>query len=451
MEKSFGLMFFLRKPKVHRLGDPVPIYLKITVNEEPKELSCKRSCNRGLWNSSAGRLNGRTDEAKSINRYLDAIQAKVYASKTKLMEMGLEITAERLKCLVQDQPIPDQQHTLLEAFALHNQKMEALVGIDYAEATYVRFETTYAHTVRFLQFKYGLDDINVTKLNYEFIEEFEFWFKTIRKCNHNSTIKYLTNLRKVIKTCLMKKWLVTDPFFGFTRKKKKVDRTPLLDNEIKALSNKQFTTERLTVVRDIFLFSCYTGLSYADVKKLKQQDIFIGNDGYKWIRCTREKSETTSNIPLLPVAEKILAKYATDPTLIESGRCLPVRSNQKSNEYLKEIQTLCGINKKLTTHIARHTFATTVTLSKKVPIETVSKMLAHRSITTTQIYSKVLDEKVSADMMALRNAFPFVGEEFGYNPEIGKTVLGPKMEDVFNMLQELLATCIRLQYSAVPV
>jgi site-specific recombinase XerD len=169
-----------------------------------------------------------------------------------------------------------------------------------------------------------------------------------------------------------------------------------------AIASKQFTTDRLGAVRDIFLFSCFTGLAYADTQKLKKEDVFIGVDGNKWINCKRQKSKSSSRIPLLPVAERILAKYAEDPFCLETGKLLPVKNNQKMNAYLKEIADVCGITKTLTTHIARHTFATTVTLSNKIPIETVSKMLAHQKISTTQEYAKILDDKVSRDMSGLR-------------------------------------------------
>lgn len=165
---------------------------------------------------------------------------------------------------------------------------------------------------------------------------------------------------------------------------------------------KTFSSERLAAVRDIFLFSCLTGLAYSDTKKLKSRDIFIGIDGQQWIECKRKKSKSTSRIPLLPMAEEIVSRYRNDPRCVVEGIVLPVRSNQKMNEYLKEIADLCGISKKLTYHIARHTFATTVTLANRVPIETVSKMLAHQKISTTQDYAKILDNKVSDDMSALR-------------------------------------------------
>lgn len=172
--------------------------------------------------------------------------------------------------------------------------------------------------------------------------------------------------------------------------------------ELEAIENKEFKIARLAEIRDIFVFSCYTGLAYADVWKLTPEQITIGIDGEKWIHTYRTKTKVRSNVPLLPNAIEILEKYKKHPECVYSGRLLPVRSNQKMNAYLKEVADLCGINKELTFHIARHTFATTVTLTNNVPIESVSSMLGHKSIKTTQIYAKVVEKKVGADMQTLK-------------------------------------------------
>jgi site-specific recombinase XerD len=183
---------------------------------------------------------------------------------------------------------------------------------------------------------------------------------------------------------------------------KEVERTFLVEEEIQTIASKEFATERLNQVRDIFLFSCFTGLAYIDVKKLTKNNITIGIDGEKWIYTNRQKTDTRSNIPLLPMAEEIIAKYKEHPQCLNEGKLLPVLSNQKMNAYLKEMADVCGITKELTFHIARHTFATTVTLTNGVPIESVSKMLGHKNLRTTQHYAKILDKKVSDDMKMLK-------------------------------------------------
>jgi len=214
-------------------------------------------------------------------------------------------------------------------------------------------------------------------------------------------MKYLANFRKIVKKCLQIGWLARDPFMGFSMAKKEVERHALSMEELLSIGNKNLEVERISQVRDIFLFSCYTGLAYADVKKLKRSEITSGIDGGKWIFSRRQKTNTLYRIPLLPKAQELLGRYTNHPQCLLSDRVLPVLSNQKMNAYLKEIADLCGIQKRLTFHIARHTFATTITLSNGVPIETVSNMLGHKNIRTTQHYAKIVDNKISTDMKRL--------------------------------------------------
>tara|TARA_R110002051_G_scaffold83979_3_gene148841 strand:- start:186 stop:932 length:747 start_codon:yes stop_codon:yes gene_type:complete len=234
---------------------------------------------------------------------------------------------------------------------------------------------------------------------------FEYYLKTTKNCSHNSAIKYVTNLKKIIRIAFDHDWITKNPFANWKARIKIIDRAFLSEEEIQAIIEKEFTIKRLDQVKDIFIFCCYTGLAYADVKKLCKDDVVIGIDGEKWIKTVRTKTSTRSNIPILPIAQKILDKYKEDPTVISNNVLLPVLSNQKTNAYLKEIADVCGISKNLTFHLARHTFATTVTLTNGVPIETVSKMLGHKSLKTTQHYAKILDRKVSEDMKILRNKF----------------------------------------------
>ncbi len=297
---------------------------------------------------------------------------------------------------------------LLEIFQQHNQQVKALIGSQYSSATWRRYVTSHDHTLHFLQFKYSLSDIPVDKIKYEFITDYEFWLKSIRKCNHNSTIKYLTNFKKIINICLKNSWIDKNPFVGFKMTKKEVERPFLSQEELIILATKQFTMPRIDQIRDVFLFCCYTGLAYVDICKLKRSEIAIGVDGEKWIFTHRQKTETSSRIPLLPPALKLIEKYQDSPECIIKDRLFPVMSNQKMNLYLKEIADACGINKNFTTHTARHTFATTVTLTNGVPIETVSKMLGHRNLKTTQHYAKILDIKVSDDMKTLKEKMKYL-------------------------------------------
>jgi site-specific recombinase XerD len=317
-----------------------------------------------------------------------------------LLEAGKAITAEAVKNAYFG--ITEKSKTVLEVFQYHNDQMKALINKDYSFGTYERYCTALCHTKEFIEYKYRVSDFPIKQINHEFITEFEFYLKSVRKCSHNTAIKYLTNFKKIVRICLGNGWIDKDPFISYRFQLREVEREILHEHELQAIADKQFASSRLEQVRDIFLFCCFTGLAYSDVKKLSKENLIIGIDGGKWVKVNRTKTDTRSSIPVLPMAQAILDKYANHPKCMADGTLLPVSSNQKMNDYLKEIAAVCGIDKNITFHIARHSFATTVTLQNDVPIESVSKMLGHKSIKTTQHYAKVLDKKVSSDMALLK-------------------------------------------------
>ncbi|HEV9037989.1 MAG TPA: site-specific integrase [Puia sp.] len=413
ISKSFGLLFYLKKQhgdtKVHR-----PIYLRITVDGVMKEMSIHRSWDPTKWNAKAGwAIVPKTPprrsaappecEAQSLNAYLDTLQAKVHEARHQLLMSGKPVTAEALRNFVQGREAGSERpHLLLEIFQYHNDQVKALIGKEFSKGTLTKFNTVLKHTRSFLQWKYKLDDIDIRKLDYEFITELEFWYKSVQRVEHNTTMKYIACVKKMAIRALRNGWLQRDPFMGFNMALREIEREALTVEELERMTTKSFITERLSQVRDIFLFSCFTGLAYADLQKLKRSEISTGIDGGKWIFTRRQKTDTASRIPLLPMAQQILDKYFDHPLCLKKDKVLPILSNQKMNQYLKEIADVCQIDKYLTFHIARHTFATTITLSNGVPIETVSKMLGHRNLKTTQHYAKIVDRKVSNDMQALK-------------------------------------------------
>jgi integrase len=403
MEKTFGCFFFLKK-RTKEDEREIYIFLRITVDSVGTEMSTKRKCFTKFWNAKAGRAEGKTDYARSINTYLDTLQQKVFEAKRQLIELDQEVTPVRIKDVMLGKKINNlQRYMLMEQFKHHNEQMKALVGKDYSASTLERYETSRKHTLHFLESKYKISDIEITKLDYDFISNYEFWLKTVRNCDHNTTIKYLSNFKKIVNHCVRSGKLTRDPFLGFSMSKKEVERDVLTEDQLKRIAQESFKSERLALVRDIFLFCCYTGLAYADIHKLKQTEIIKGNDGDLWIIAKRQKTNVTSRIPLLLPALEIIERYKDHVQCRVKGKVLPVLSNQKLNSYLKEIADSCGIHFNLTFHIARHTFATTVTLSNGIPIETVSKMLGHRNLKTTQHYAKILDKKISEDMKKLKD------------------------------------------------
>jgi len=393
------MFFFLKKPK-NQKGNARYIYLRLTVDGVSKDVATKRQWDALRWNPTAGRAIGLKEDAKALNSYLDVMCGKVYQAKKMLMDADKAVTVENLKNILTGQS--EEKRMILSAFKHHNEQMKVLVGQEFAASTLMRYKTAHDHTAAFIKWKYQLDDLQVRDLDYEFVSQFAFWLKSVRKCGHNATMKYLGNFKKIVLECMKKGWLLKDPFSGFKTNRKEVIRVALTKEELKSIENKEFETERLNHVRDIFLFSCYTGLAYVDVYQLMRSNIVTGVDGDKWIVAARQKTESAIRIPLLPAALKIMAKYEDDPKCVSKGRLLPVLTNQKMNSYLKEIADGCRINKNLTFHIARHTFATTVTLNNGVPIETVSKMLGHKSLKQTQHYAKIVDLKISADMELLK-------------------------------------------------
>ena len=400
MQNTFSVLFYPKRNDVNKEGK-VPVYMRITLNGKRSELSIQHKVEIEHWNTGAGKAKGNTQEAKNLNRLMDTIKNKVYTHYRELVEKNKVISAKSLKNAYLG--IEERNITLIEIFRNHNEQVRELVGQEYAFNTLKRYQTAFRHIKKFLKYQYNLDDISLKLINHEFITGFEFYLKSKRGCNHNSTTKYIKNFKKIIRIALANNWINTDPFLNYKVRLKEVEREFLSEEEVHRMLNKRLHILRLEQVRDIFIFCCYTGLSYADVKKMTKNDLVKGIDGEVWIKMNRTKTGTQTSIPLLPTALMILLKYKDSEELIIKDVLLPVLSNQKMNAYLKEIAVLCEISKNLTFHLARHTFATTITLTNGVPIESVSKMLGHKSLKTTQHYAKILDRKVSDDMSILRS------------------------------------------------
>lgn len=400
MSRRFNLLFYLKKPKKYEEGGLMDVYMRVGVAGKRTEFSTQREWDPTKWNAGAGRASGTKEAARELNAYLDTLKIKVYEAQRQILDDGEVISTDMIREIVTGKNRNSKK--LLEVFDYHNKQMRELINIDFAPGTMERYETARSHTKDFIKWKFGYEDIDVNKLNYEFVADMEFYFKTVRKCCHNTSIKYISNVKKIVNICVKNGWLDRDPFFGYKMCKKEVIREYLSEEEIFAVLAKNFPAERLNIVRDIFIFSCYTGLAYADIEKLKRSEIIIGIDGDKWISTTRQKTDSASRIPLLPIALQILEKYKNHPKCVNEDLLLPIFSNQNMNGYLKEIAAIVGIEKKFTFHCARHTFATTVTLTNGVPIESVSKMLGHKNLKTTQHYAKIIDRKVSDDMKALK-------------------------------------------------
>ena len=399
MNAKISVLFYAKKSKT-KSNLRVPIYLRITVNGKRAEFSTGKDVEISKWSSAQNRLKGNSEEARAINKYLDILKSNVLVLENKLALSRESFDAIDIKNLLTGANTTERY--LIPIFEEHNSKIEKLLGKEYAPATLKNFKTCLAHLKEFLWKFHKKSDIDIQKLEPSFLNDFDFFLRAKSNINNNSAVKHTKNLSKILKLCYQNNWIEKDLVIFYKGKFQEVNVNFLTEEEIRTIKNKDFIGKGLNLVRDIFIFSCYTGLAYIDIFNLTKEQITIDVDRNFWIMTNRQKTGTNSNIPLLPIAEEIIRKYENHPLVSNSGKLLPVYSNQKVNEYLKTIADNCNINKKLTFHCARHTFATTVTLSNNVSMESVSKMLGHKSIKTTQHYAKILDKKVSEDMSNLK-------------------------------------------------
>ena len=399
MKDSFSILIYPRNSKISQTGK-VPLYLRITVDGSRSEFSLKRKIDSEKWFSAGGRVQGSDPATRQLNQYLDKLRTRIYEIHGKLVLKGKPFTAESVKNKLLH---ADKKYkTLLDIYDDHNRQLEQVLGTYYSYGSYRRHVRTRNHLQAYIKEEYDAEDLPVRQVKIKFITGFEFYLKGRKLGNHNTVTKYIVNLKKIIRIAFANNWINKDPFIYWKASWKPIERECLTERELQRMINKTFPIKRLEQVKDTFLFCCFTGLAYVDVQKLSKQHIVEGSDGEHWIKTKRAKTSTLSSIPLLPMAEKILEKYKDHASETENELLLPIISNQKMNAYLKEIADVCGIKKKLTFHLARHTFATTITLSNGVPIESVSKMLGHRSLKTTQIYAKVIDQKLREDMEVVR-------------------------------------------------
>ena len=395
MKSTFSILFYLKRNGQKSNGN-MPIMGRITVNGMAVQFSAKVEIKPEFWNVKAGKAIGKTSEAQHINTMLESIKASMTKIYRDLQEREQSVIPEKIKNIFFG--IEIQHQMLLELFRRHNDDVEKLVGISKSKATFQKYEVTRKHIANFIREKYNVSDISLKEINHMFLSDFEVYLLTSAGCNSNTTAKFMQFFKRIILIARNNGWIHHDPFANYKIRIDKVDRGYLTQEEIETIMNKRFATKRLEQVRDIFVFSCFTGLAYIDVKNLREKHIRTSFDGNLWVMTKRQKTNISANIPLLDIPEQIIKKYRGT---LPNEAVLPVLSNQKMNSYLKEIGDVCGIARDLTFHLARHTFATTTTLAKGVPIETVSKMLGHTNIKTTQIYARITDNKISHDMAIL--------------------------------------------------
>lgn len=395
MFKNLNITYTIRTNKARANGE-APIYLRLNVDGVTKELSSGEKVHPEKWDSNSARVKGRNKKARIINRKLENLEYEAKNAHNQLLQEGVEITSQAVKDRMTGKDKEADLMPILEVFDVHNSKMEKKIGNNYSEATHQKYKTCKMHMETFLKGK-GTEDYPISNVDVSFLEDFaEYLMNKEKPCSNNTTVKYLTNVQKVFNFARRNDWLDKDPFKKFDMSLEKKDTIFLTLDEVDRIYRKEFEVERLERVRDVFIFACFTGFAFEDLSRLKKSDVQIGIKGEKYVQKPRTKTQESAIVPLLKVPLDIIEKYHGDPRT-RNGCLLPVISNQNYNAYLKEIAAICGVEKHLTTHVARHTCGTLL-LNLDMHMETVRQILGHADERMTRHYAKLSQTKVIADM-----------------------------------------------------
>lgn len=350
---SFRVLFFLKKTRLLKNGE-ASVCMRITVNGTRVENNIRKSIDPALWSQAKETARGKSRRACDLNTYIEEARIKLYQIFCELEQQNRPVTAHLLQKLFFGQEQPEEVRTLLGTMQEHNDQCRALVGTDYALITVRRYESCRRYLAELIRQRYGKEDLPLTEVNGELVRAFAFYLKTEKGCQQNTVIRYMKCLKKITNLARANDWMAKNPFLGIRFHEKAVVREFLTMDELQTIYRKEFPLERLTLVRDVFIFAAFTGLAFIDVQQLAPEHIVRDNNGNLWIRKPRQKTKNMCNIPLLDIPQEILRKYADHPTCRKRGVLLPVPCNQKMNSYLKEIADICMIRKNLTTHCARH-------------------------------------------------------------------------------------------------
>ena len=398
VRSSFSILFFIRESKARKNGN-VPIEVMITVNGERNSFSTGKQIAIEKWDKTKQQVKGKDQETQNLNNYLKAIKAKLYQKEAELLERGFIITAQILYDAYFDKVESLKERSLFEVFEEHNQEQEKLVGNGVSKATHWVSVYTIRLLREFVQQKYKREDLYLRELNLNFIQSFHSFLRIDKGMAQNSSTKHLKLLKKIINLSVANSYMAFNPFSTYKVEREPVDIDFLDEEELRKIINFDTPLPRLERAKDMFLFGCFTGLSYIDIKTLTPEHFEKDNTGRIWIKKRRVKTGVLSRIPLLPIAKLILDKYKGGEKL------LPIQDPADINKYLKDIAILCGINKRICFHTSRHTFASTVTLANNISLEVVPKMLGHTNTRMTAHYAKLIDKCIGEQMDKLMDTF----------------------------------------------
>ena len=402
--KTFCISFFLRR--VRTVKGMAPILARITVNGISKEVYTQCRTPVDKWDTAKGRATGRDKLSYEVNAYIDDFRAKVVEIYRTLQAEGFEGNVLEIKERLQSSG--KQAKMFLEELTLYCEKRQKEVGVRITQLTSNKYYRLCRYLREYTKQECKKDDIRLSAVSYGYLDGFNTYLQTAHRCHHNGAVNILDCLRNFMLYCLRNEWIEKNPFKNY--KLKEVAPPPkehLSKKEIELLMEKPMPNLRLENVRDIFVFCCLTGLAFADVKELKREHLTTDEQGNMWIRKPREKTAVMSTIPLLKQPKAILQKYAFDLHCMESGKLLPVPSNQKMNAYMSEIATICGLNKKLTTHCARHTFAC-LAVEYGMPIDVLAKILGHSNTNMTRHYAKFSEQLIGREMQKIGQIFGII-------------------------------------------
>ena len=398
VRSSFAILFFIRDSRIRKDGT-TSIEVVLTVNGERCAFSTGKKVKSCNWDKNKQQVKGKDEEAQSLNNYLKAIKAKLYQKEAELLERGFVITADLLRDAYFDKVESIKERSLFEVFEEHNQEQEKLIGNGVSKATHWVSVYTIRLLREFVQQKYKREDLYLRELNLSFIQSFHSFLRIDKGMAQNSSTKHLKLLKKIINLSVANSYMAFNPFSTYKVEREPVDIDFLDEEELRKIINFDTPLPRLERAKDMFLFGCFTGLSYIDIKTLTPEHFEKDSAGRIWIKKRRVKTGVLSRIPLLPIAKLILDKYKGGDKL------LPIQDPADINKYLKDIAILCGINKRICFHTSRHTFASTVTLANNISLEVVSKMLGHTNTRMTAHYAKLIDKCIGEQMDKLMDTF----------------------------------------------
>ena len=398
VRSSFSILFFIRESKARKNGS-VTIEAMITVNGERCSFSTGKQVAIEKWDKNKQQVRGKDEETVSLNNYLKAVKAKLYGKEAELLDRVFVITAQLLYDAYFDKVECLKERSLLSVLEEHNTERKAMVGKTVAPATYWIFEYTGRLLREFILKKYNREDLYLRELNIGFIQGFHSFLLSEKKMGQNSCTKHLKFLKKLLNLAVANSYISYNPVNAYKVEREPVEVDFLDEEELRKIINFDTPLPRLERAKDMFLFGCFTGLSYIDIKTLTPEHFEKDNTGRIWIKKRRVKTGVLSRIPLLPIAKLILDKYKGGEKL------LPIQDPADINKYLKDIAILCGINKRICFHTSRHTFASTITLANNISLEVVSKMLGHTNTRMTAHYAKLIDKCIGEQMDKLMDTF----------------------------------------------